>query len=322
MQKSPSNKIVYIFLGTVIVIIAIIVVDHIRKSFSNNTAQTTEQSRPILTVKREASANKADSDGDGLQDWEELLHHTDENNSDTDGDKTSDGAEVAANRDPRKAGPNDSMDQTYDDNLFYADYKENTLTDQLSRNLASNLLNFKQADAYTPEVGDQLVNSVVTDVQKITALQDIYTSANLQTISSASPELITTYATKFATQQSAFLRATADLKNANHSTYISAVAENYKAFSRALINIQVPVTVAKAHLGIANNFYNIGIALEEINASASEPTVALMAIGKFQKIEESQPSLYLEIGTFIENNDIIFTNEEARIFWSNAISDE
>jgi len=51
-----------------------------------------------------------DADKDGLPDWEEALWGTDQHNPDTDNDGIPDGAEVAARRNPKKAGPNDSLE--------------------------------------------------------------------------------------------------------------------------------------------------------------------------------------------------------------------
>jgi hypothetical protein len=47
----------------------------------------------------------ADSDNDGLKNWQEDLWKTGKNTADTDGDGTNDGAEVAQNRDPIKLPP-------------------------------------------------------------------------------------------------------------------------------------------------------------------------------------------------------------------------
>lgn len=53
------------------------------------------------------SGNTADSDQDGLKDWEEAIWHTDPEKSDSDGDGMTDGQEVAENRNPLKPGSND-----------------------------------------------------------------------------------------------------------------------------------------------------------------------------------------------------------------------
>ncbi len=51
-----------------------------------------------------------DADRDGLPDWEEALWGTNRKLADTDGDGATDGAEVAAHRNPKKAGPHDSLE--------------------------------------------------------------------------------------------------------------------------------------------------------------------------------------------------------------------
>ncbi len=77
----------------------------------------TEQ-RPTATNLVEKTSTKEkqtapaflDTDGDGLLDWEEALWGTDPKNKDTDRDGTSDGEEVALHRNPKKAGPMDSLE--------------------------------------------------------------------------------------------------------------------------------------------------------------------------------------------------------------------
>ncbi|MDZ4285526.1 MAG: hypothetical protein U1A23_01210 [Candidatus Sungbacteria bacterium] len=54
----------------------------------------------------------ADSDSDGLKDWEEQIYNTDAHNPDTDGDGTKDGEEIARNRNPLKPGPDDLLSKT------------------------------------------------------------------------------------------------------------------------------------------------------------------------------------------------------------------
>ena len=78
----------------------------------------------------------ADSDKDGLKDWEEALWKTDPKFSDTDGDGTPDGEEVAKKRNPTVRGPNDAMSSNQSTRDFlYGERgeRQGNLTEQFTR---------------------------------------------------------------------------------------------------------------------------------------------------------------------------------------------
>ncbi len=82
--------------------------------FSETTVSTSIplDSSKMFTKERTATASSihtADTDGDGLPDFEERLRGTDVEKPDTDGDGTSDGEEVTLGRDPKRAGPDDIL---------------------------------------------------------------------------------------------------------------------------------------------------------------------------------------------------------------------
>ncbi len=69
-------------------------------------SSTTFTNKGIAPV---TEAQAVDTDKDGLPDFEERLWGTDQETADTDGDGTNDGKEVTLGRNPKKAGPNDTL---------------------------------------------------------------------------------------------------------------------------------------------------------------------------------------------------------------------
>ena len=62
-----------------------------------------QEKSPLVVALDTTSKLDADSDSDGLKDWEELLWKTDPSKTDTDGDGTNDNEEISLNRNPLKA---------------------------------------------------------------------------------------------------------------------------------------------------------------------------------------------------------------------------
>ncbi len=77
------------------------------KIIENNAQQKLTGTNVLQTV---SDRTAKDTDGDGLQDWEEALWGTDQSKPDSDGDGTPDGEEISTGRDPLKSGPNDRIE--------------------------------------------------------------------------------------------------------------------------------------------------------------------------------------------------------------------
>lgn len=95
----------------------------------------------------------ADSDGDGIKDWEEALRKINPKNPDTDGDGTPDGEEIKEGRDPLRLGPDDKAQ---------ASEQGNSLIDSFSQsgNLTELFVN-----AFTGAFGSKLAGG---DLKSIT----------------------------------------------------------------------------------------------------------------------------------------------------------
>src|SRR3989338_5773509 len=102
-----------------------------------------QEKSPLAVVLEQTSQLDADSDADGLKDWEELLWKTDPNKEDTDGDGINDNEEITLNRNPLKAGPNDKISEKEDlvaQEKAVSDSNQNTLTAAYARKFLTEYL--------------------------------------------------------------------------------------------------------------------------------------------------------------------------------------
>ncbi len=122
---------------------------------------------PALAHKIAAEAAK-DSDQDGLKDWEEAIWQTNMHKADSDGDGTPDGEEVAQNRDPRLAGPNDTHTASPETGGIETDKPTpENLTAQVGARIATDVLsNINQGGVGSEE----LINEYAGDLAAVQVL--------------------------------------------------------------------------------------------------------------------------------------------------------
>ena len=151
----------------------------------------------LSVVMDKTSQYDADTDADGLKDWEEALWKTDPKKADTDGDGTSDNEEISIGRDPLKAGPNDKISDKEDlvaQEKALADSKQNTMTAVYARKFMNEYLMLKtQKGDLTEEDKQNLVVKTMNDI-KPPKLVDKYKLSDLRISDDISKESINTYA--------------------------------------------------------------------------------------------------------------------------------
>lgn len=97
----------------------------------------------------------------------------------------------------------------------------------------------------------------------------------------------------------------------------------HQRIGQELIKIQVPAALAQAHLNLANSYVMFGdslliIALEE----ARDPLKALLSVRTAKDSSENITSAAQEINTYISQNDILYSENEAGVIWQRLVTAE
>lgn len=315
----PSKKISIFLVSTVVVVSGVISYNSYkeRKAVEHKIAagDTTER---IITISRETGEKSVDSDSDGLQDWEETLWGTNIFNPDSDGDGTNDKEEIDSSRNPLQAGPDDEIkaSATNGEPILYDNVVPGTLTDNLSINLAANYFNLKQNGTFTQETSDELVSQIVSDISKITTLENShYTSANVKSHSKSSA-VDKSYGELLATAQVNLINTVATYKDLEPELYLTTVSGIYRSTAERLSTFSVPRELVDSHVQIMNNYYNIGIVFDDMKNYQTDPVRSLLAIRSYQEMEARQTESYTKIANYFIENDIIFDNSNAGKIWN------
>ncbi len=233
------------------------------------TAAITVESASDVAIQN--TLTELDSDKDGLKDWEESLWATDSKNKDTDGDGTSDGKEITLNRNPVVKGPKDSLETEKVAATQQASSTPVSATDKISRQLFTQYMAIKQSGGeITPEVEQQLIESIIAQNNFGSLASKIYVPENLKTISD-SPEAIKDYGNALGKiiLDNAFTQKDSKGMPVNELTIIdqamqrnnkaeldriNKITESYENIIARMLALEVPQSVALIHLDIINYF--------------------------------------------------------------------
>lgn len=281
----------------------------------------------LSVVADKTSQYDADTDGDGLKDWEEALWKTDINKADTDSDGTNDKEEIASGRDPLKAGPNDKVSDKEDlvaQEKALADSKQNTMTAIYARKFMKEYLTLKtQKGDLTKEDKQNLVVKTMNDIKPLETV-DKYKISDLNVIKDISKESVKQYAdlmiavfiiTKMpeASELDIFTALLEGIKKEDFKSVEASkkALKQYVVLNQrileAILPPSIPENLSKLHLEVVNGFNNISLAVEDMTGAENDPIKAMIG----QRIYTEQK---LRIYNAMKSIQEVFNKYEITVF--------
>lgn len=259
-----------------------------------------------------------DSDEDGLRDWEETLWKTDPNNPDTDGDGTPDGEEVDTNRDPLKAGPDDSL--TQEEAIARGGSTENLdATERFSRQFFAGYVDLRQQGYLTNEaIRDYTLNSMIQGTLA-SPLSPVYEASDVRTVA-AQESTIRQYGNALGTILRNNTVAQGDearilfqtlLDNSDRGfELLKNNAATYKKIAGDMMQIAVPADAAAQHAALANSFAALGTTAEDFTAVREDPVRSLSAIARYIETLDNFVNSIDSVSRYISSHDVSYAQEE------------
>ena len=267
-------------------------------SYKNKQSQylAEQEKSPLAVALDQTNKLDADSDNDGLKDWEELLWKTDPDKADTDGDRTNDNEEITLGRNPLKAGPDDKISDKEDlvaQEKAVSDSKQNTLTAAYARKFLTEYMTLKQQKGELSDSDkESLVQSFMDGLEPLT-VSDAYNISNIKVSSDSSEEAIKKYASEIkkifidekntlVNELDAFEALFKNVKNGNEKetqkyvTLLDYSVFKYDELVKKIILFSVPRTLSKDHLEAINGLNNVKFAIKNMALVPSDPVKAMM----------------------------------------------
>jgi len=295
--------------------------------------QTAEQSANSQVLKAIMQQNNSvDTDGDGLQDWEETLWGTDPKNPDTDGDGTNDGDEIKAGRNPlvkntaqQGAPANDfQASSTVSSALANSTSTDNlTSTDLFSRAFFTNYMRLKSqgitmSSSTEQEIIDQTLGSGDYELPqpKIYMMSDIHTTASNDTASLraygnalAKAAIDRTPKQKYDNETVVLQKALAD-NDPSELSGLDLIIDTYTKLLNDYLTMPVPSNMAVMHLELVNSISAILTDQKAMRNVFNDPVVTYVRENDFPNDVTSMITTLRGMRTYFGQNGISFEQTE------------
>ncbi len=270
--------------------------------------------------------SNADSDNDGLKNWEEKLWKTDILTADTDGDGTSDGDEVKDGRDPIKVGLetprgsgrwSDALPKPENIALNSgASTISLTMTQQIAAQFANSYFALKGAaggQSLNGDIQQKLADSLSLEIEKgAAAYSDQYTEKDikinkfvgvktyLSNLGDAFDKNFKDISAPETTFMAQVIQSGDPGQLAKFDPYISA----YKSMIVFLKNQEVPPDYAAIHLAFLNSMNNTAVADENLKQILSDPARAVIGIKLYYREIAQAVQIINDLKTQVANDQI------------------
>lgn len=315
MNRSPSKRVLWTLVATVAVVGGTIATSAVIEARAARTeSPASDPSLPVDIVREAALATSVDTDGDALLDWEEALRRTDPANVDTDGDGTGDGAEVAAGRDPRVRGPNDSnvdVASSTDASLsaeYEATRKIGTHTDQFAQWFASNYFDLKADGGFSAADQAALVSSFAGTIGS-GGLSTAYRADLIPRLAATDAVALAAYADEFARVHEE--RFTAISGGGDTADY----GRGFRSLAAAIAAIKTPAAIADAAARVANAYDTTGSVILLL-AAGDDPLASLASMPSLQLSEDARAKASGEIARYLAARGVALQSSRYATFWT------
>jgi hypothetical protein len=293
--------------------------DPITTREASNTAELAENS-----VKQNM---EQDTDGDGLLNWEETLWETDSKNSDSDRDGTNDGDEVKAGRNPKVAGPNDTVmtgavaGGTSGAGSAGATSEivlDDSETGKISRDLFANYLRAKQTGApIESDMQNAIVQKALYD-KSLTLQTNQFTESSvvlrddvdLRTYGNGLGRAFAAGATSDTVSELDILHKALTEDNPTELTRLTPIIDKYTQIVAAILITPAPKEYAKLHMQILNDTNNLLSDIKGMKEIFNDPIVGLLSVGKYYQDVQALRSSVTAVTALFASNGITFEPNE------------
>ena len=315
----PSKKIYVLMIVTVFIVLLIMGIGLYKEEReldfekeNDSTIATIE-----LDIKKYRGGSTADTDDDGLRDWEENLWGTSPIRADTDNDGTTDGEEVENYRNPLMKGPEDQLDNlkiAYINKKYQKNYEKSEEGAASARFSAALFNELSSASLETDEDISNFIDNTIESTKNSIELHSIFDSENVRVFTETDKEKLKEYGTQVSDNVTLPLIA---LGINDGEIKTSDMAEIYNLISQNVFEIEAPAALRKEHTDMANNFNKFYQALLFLERTDTDPVASVSAYSQIEELQKNQNFVLTTIKNYLIENDIIYDESETGfILWS------
>lgn len=237
-----------------------------------------------------------DTDGDGVEDWEELLWGLDPTNRDSDGNGVPDGQELVLLR-----------QQISSVNTVDADEENLSESDMVARQLYTALALIDSQGELTDDKKDELSFSLEQEI--LTPLIEVPTTAgDLKTVP-ATPENIQKYADEMTTLLSEsvitdelLINILQAIETEGDTTIYQSKALRMQEIYAHVLNMEIPTNAALNHAEFANAVGELTFALTHLTNPEADPILMFRSVSQLDPIMNKFVLIFSSLQTYFNQN--------------------
>jgi len=276
----------------------------------------------------------ADSDKDGLKDWEETLWKTDPSNPDSDSDSTSDGEEIKSGRDPLKKGPNDKLSQEDIQKKVVATTTEEDLTetDKFAREFFATYLSSQQSGEPIDQADyEKLLQEYLAEAQNKSDVR-FYGASDFTVSTNETRDSIKRYGNDLA---NIFLKKQGEMNLENEVVIIDRYTKNndpkeleklkpleekYQKIETGLSEMNVPRSALILHIELINAISATKEGILAMQAVVTDPLRAIAGLNSYPDASGNiVPALRLVKKYLLDEKGVVFAQGDDGYVLFNAL---
>ncbi len=275
-----------------------------------------------------------DSDLDNLPDWEEAVRGTNPKNADTDGDGSFDGEEVAAARDPKKPGPNDTIlskeNEAFVNELLASASSTNITTEMSQRLFAQYLAAYNSGSSGSSVTQESLVQDAVAQA-KVPLRGKTYSRSDLTIVPDtkeniryfASLSMYVIHAHEFASFPNTVLVFGSAVEESKQEAIpvLEKLGEAYHIVADDLSRVPVPESYAAEYLQMINAYEKASGSFEDMRYAIEDPVRGVAGFTNYSQMIRLNENVVTSIANKIVRSGILFTANEYGSIWGNILSE-
>lgn len=260
-----------------------------------------------------------DADNDQLKDWEEQLWKTDPNKADTDGDGTTDFEEIRQGRNPLAKGPNDKLPSEEVQKKINPTLESDlTNTAKFSRELFARYSMARQAGDYTAENYPdfllqyaQKAESGAITINKEDDFKKIETTPEtIRAYGNQLGKIIAENAKKYPGNELVILEDALTNEDSAKLAALEKPIARYKTLREEMLSMSVPGGLISIHAKLTNLFGIMVVGVESMKYVIDDPVKALSGLSMYPSASDFVIRSLQELHDYFINQAVKFGPEE------------
>jgi hypothetical protein len=270
----------------------------------------TNNSGSTLVASAQSTTTDQDSDGDELQDWEEVLWNTDPHNKDTDGDVISDGVEVGRGDSPTIVGSGHVADASQQST---SSTPLNNATQEVARNLMTSvMLGIKEKGGVKNVNQQQIIEQALKEAQKYLVVTP-FTREDVTSVTSTQEsrkayllsvgDMFSGMTATNEPEEDTLLRMAQGEKVKSLET-LTKTTQSYAQYIEAFKHVPVPSDAVAVHVQLVNALLEYNNALSGIVYLNDDPVRAAASLNLYSTRNQQVGTALVSFKQYLDTNNL------------------